>query len=535
MAEKIVLEFRNIAIISLLVLLGIFLVLELQVTFGTPISFGDEGLYVRVSQYIAQEKDLPPLNPVIGNDLTGRPTLMGRPILWNLLESSFFLVLGFNDAISRFLVPFITVMASLATFVIMKRMFNDNIAFIAAIVLVAMPSVVTHAVLLTVDSLTMFYFILTVLLFVYGTKTSNKKYLWLSGLFLAFAFMTKNSAIGLYVFFFVAFFYELVTNRNFKEIFTRYATVILISLIFQGAHLINSFYYFHTPSCTLPYMSLIFDTSRCGAPRPQEVYQFDAPSRESGSEQSIYKMGLINFFEFAYGNIWLVPLGLIAGIVTFILAKSRESTLLLIMVITLLPFLHYSSTRAEDSARYLLGWTPFVAIFAAIYFNKIYEFLKTYQKYIALVVFVIVIVLSYQNFDSKIKVMKQVKQFSPLFFEACNWVKDNIKEDAILSTVWVYRALYNCQRKVVGNPADIYLNPDPVNATSFANKVGITHLFIQKFSMSNQRGSEQYLIDNVRMFENSPEYFKKVFENGPPLEQCIQQGGCDGNLIYEIV
>ncbi len=67
-----------------------------------------------------------------------------------------------------------------------------------------------------------------------------------------------------------------------------------------------------------------------------------------------------------------------------------------------------------------------------------------------------------------------------------------------------------------------------------AQKTGITHIFVQKFSMYHKPLVERYSVESVRFFEEHPETFKKLFENGPPLEQCLQQGGCDGNIIYEI-
>ncbi len=75
-----------------------------------------------------------------------------------------------------------------------------------------------------------------------------------------------------------------------------------------------------------------------------------------------------------------------------------------------------------------------------------------------------------------------------------------------------------------------------VNYTKeIAEKLGVTHIFVQKFSLSNQALAERYKVESVQFFEDNPETFKKLFENGPPLQQCLQQGGCDGNIIYEIV
>ncbi len=132
--------------------------------------------------------------------------------------------------------------------------------------------------------------------------------------------------------------------------------------------------------------------------------------------------------------------------------------------------------------------------------------------------------------------MVQVKQFSPLFFEACNWIKENTPKDSSLFTIWSHRAVYSCQRDSSGNLADISLSRDLNYTLSVAKELGVTHIFIQKFSIDsqNQHLQENYDLDFVQFLENNTEHFKNIYENGPSLQQCLQQGGCDGNIVYEI-
>lgn len=204
------------------------------------------------------------------------------------------------------------------------------------------------------------------------------------------------------------------------------------------------------------------------------------------------------------------------------------------MLSVFLFILHYSTGRGEDAARYTLIWTPFIALLAGKWFSGIYELIKRYQKYLALVVFIIVIFLSYQNLKGKLDVMAQVKQFSPAFFEASGWIKENLPENVTLLTIWGHRAVYTTERNALGRIPDIFLSRNVTYTKEVAEKLGVTHLFIQKFSISDQNIAEHYRLDSVQFFEDNPETFIKVYENGPPLEQCLQQGGCDGNIIYEI-
>jgi len=530
--EKIVLGFKNISLIALLVILSIFFVLELQVTLPNPITFGDEAFHTGMARYIAKEKDYPPWVTIEGTDI-GRSSF-GRPAMLQLLEAGFFLIFGFNEVIVKFLIPFISLLTALVIYILMKKLYDDKIGFIAAIVFISMPSVVTHSVIFYSEGLVTFYFALSILLFLYSLKTENKKYLILTSVLVAFAFLTEVSSINLILFFFLAAIYEL-TQNTFQ--ISRYAALFILFIVFTSGFFVRNLSLYQAFECYLPLTEKLFDKSGCtyGTPLREQKYKYEGMTDQAGSDQSVYRMGITNFLDFTYGNIWLVILGVFGGIVISLYRRDLAGTLLLLFLITIVPYFYFTAGRAEDAARNLLGWTPIFAIFAGIYFGRLYELLQSYQKYIALVIFLIVIILAYQNLTPKLDVMKQVKQFSPAFFEACDWVKNNLPNKAVLSTVWVHRAAYSCERTTVGNPPDVFLSKDVELIKKDAKEVGITHLFIQKFSLSNQALSERYKIDSVLFFEENKEYFVKVFENGPPLEQCIQQGGCDGNLLYEIV
>ncbi|MEM5831282.1 MAG: hypothetical protein QXO40_03715, partial [Candidatus Aenigmatarchaeota archaeon] len=102
--------------------------------------------------------------------------------------------------------------------------------------------------------------------------------------------------------------------------------------------------------------------------------------------------------------------------------------------------------------------------------------------------------------------------------------------------------IYNCQRNAVGTGTipDIALSKDLNKTLQAAKMNGITHIFIQKFSIDpeNKHYGENYDLEFVEFLEANHEYFVKVYENGASLEQCRQywQTGyqCDGNIIYEI-
>jgi len=534
MAEKeITIEIKNPGIFILIIILSAILILELQVTFNNPIVFGDEGFHAKLSQLIARNIEYPVYDPVHQTKLT-KNGLSGPPLL-HLSIAGFLFVFGNNEAIIRFLIPFMVFLTGISVFILGKKLFNKEVGFIASIITVTTPCFVTYSVLIYKDILVTLYLVMFFILFLIGKEKKNKIYFIASGVFGVFAYLTKINGLAAPVFIFSVFLYELLKTRKFSGNLKNYFTAFLFLVLLIGPYYLRNMYYYKTPVCDVPYVTRFFDISGCRIDEFEPKYQFEGKTIEAGTEQTVYKMGIMNYLNFVYGNIWFVVFGVFAGLFIFFSEKKENNILVLLMLLIYLPVFNYSIGRAEDAARFAVAWVPMIALVAAKYFDGIFKFIKKYQKHLALIVFIIVIFFSYQNLKEKLDVMAQVKQFSPSFFEACNWVKENLPEDVLLTTVWGHRAAFNCQRDVVGHNPDVFLSRDINYTKEVAEKLGVTHIFVQKFSLSDQILSERYNINSVQFFEDNPEIFKKVFENGPPLQQCLQQGVCDGNIIYEIV
>jgi hypothetical protein len=372
------------------------------------------------------------------------------------------------------------------------------------------------------------------LLFLLAIKENNKKYLILSGVFGAFALLTKIPSLAVYAFVFLAFFYQLFKEKKFYSLFKMYLPLVVTMILIPASWLIRNYHYYNNPTCySTPFINL-FDTKGCAINEFQEKYQFAGRTEQTGTEQSVYRIGIMNYLNFAYGILWFVVLAFFCGLFILLIKRDLANDFIIILLILYSLLFYLTTGRAEDTARYTLGWVPVIALVSAMWLGEVYEFIKKYQKYLALIVFIFVLATGFMNMSEKLSIMKQVKRFSPLFFEACDWIKQNTPKDSLIMTVWAHRAVYNCQRNSAGNMADIALSKDLNYTLSVAKQHGITHLFIQKFSLSTQPLEERYTVDFVQFLENNPEHFKKIFENGPPLQQCIQQGGCDGNIVYEI-
>jgi len=534
MAEKeITIEVKKPEVIILLIFLGFVLFIQLKVSFENPIVFGDEAFYARFAELIAENKDYPKWWPVhyTNMDKTGN----SGNNLW-ILTIAGFLLFGLGETAIRFLPPFITFLIGLATFILAKRMYNEKVGFIASVITVTIPAMVTYSVLVYTDVLATLFVLMSFLTFFLAEK-EDKKVFWIaSGIFGALAFLTKKTGFTAYIFLGLFLFYKIFKEKNLLKVFKRYSLLIAVLILLPATHFLRNFYYYKTPVCDIPYISNFFDTSGCSIHDFPNKYDFEESIVREGTAKSMYEIGLMSYLNFAYGEIWFVPFSLCCGFfVLFSFRKKTSDTLiLLVLLVSLIVFYMYGHGRAEDINRYTLTWAPYIALLSGMWFASVYEFIKKYQKYLALIVIIFVLFMSYQNLIIKSEVMASVKQFSPAFFEACDWVKENLPENVTLTLIWGHRAVYNCKRNAIGHSADIYLSRDTNYTKEVARQTGITHIFVQKFSIGQTPLGERYGIESVRFFEEHPETFKKVFENGPPLEQCLQQGGCDGNIIYEI-
>jgi hypothetical protein len=544
--KEITIELKHPETIVLLIFCFIILFLELQITFNSPIAFGDEGFHTRLAQWTAEKQEIPKYIPFEGTNLIR--TGYYRPPFWNLLEASFLYIFGFNEFIIRFLTPFIAMLTGITIYLLTKRLFDKKIGFIAAVLTITIPSFVTYSVLFYTDALLTFFMSLFFLLFLVGIKENNRKYLILSSMFGAFAFLTKESGLAVLPFFVLAFVYEILIERRIYASIKKYGFLVLIFALILSGYVTRNLYFFKHPTCyPTPFIKL--DESGCSVNNFQEKYQFSGRVEQVGTEQNVYSMGITNYLEFAYGRmLWPYPVvgtfliifsvvfGFLGGLI-LLYAKGNFLNYYIAIFLLLCFYIFYTTTgRAEDTARFTLGWISAIALVSAVFFGELYDFVKLYQKYVALTIFIIIIFLGYQNFKEKLDIMYRVKQFSPLFFEACDWVKQNTPKDSLMMTVWAHRAVYNCQRNTINNMADIVLSQDLNHTLDVARKNGITHLFIQKFSIDavNQHLGEKYDLSFVQFLESHPEKFVKIYENGPPLQQCIQRGGCDGNIVYEI-
>jgi len=535
LAEKeITIEIKNLEIFVLLFFLTIVLILELIVTFNNPIVFGDEGYHARIAQLIAEKVEYFTWEPFHYTKTSYRGFY--RLPLLHILTAGLLFVFGNSEAVINFLIPFLAFLTGISAFFLGKEFYNRKVGLFAAIITATMPSFVTYSVLVYTEILVTFFSILFFIFFVLGIRREKTIYIAASGVFGVLAFLSKTSGFTVYIFALLAFLYHMLVKKRYALV-KKYLLLFFILIVFLVPFLMRNLYYYNAPLCAFPYLDRFLDTSGCEIEMFKGKYRFSGRTDVGGTEQSVYRMGIINYLDFAYGNLWFVVFAALSGLFIVLSRHEKYDIFILLIFLIFLPVFNVSTKRAEDTARYTLIYGPFIALLAGRWFYEVYRFIRRYQKYIAVMIFLFPLVLGYQNLTAKLDIMARVKQFSPSFFEACDWIKENLPENITISTIWTNRAIYCSQRNAIGHSADIYLSRDVNYTKKVAKERGITHLFIQKFSIStsDKALSEKYKLESIQFFEDHPETFKKLYENGPSLQQCMQMGFCDGNIIYEIV
>ncbi|MFH8086811.1 MAG: glycosyltransferase family 39 protein, partial [Candidatus Aenigmatarchaeota archaeon] len=180
---ELTIETKHLRIISLFGILIALLVAEIVWPRNTPINFGDEGYHTILIQWFSNKKEFPVWTPYFDTEKT-KSGITGA-YLYHLTTAGFMLF-GFQEAFVRFMVPFCAILSGLAIFILAKRIFNENVGWFAAIILVTFPSFVTYSVFLYRDAFFTFYLTVFFLTFILAIKENSKKYWLLSGVFGAF-------------------------------------------------------------------------------------------------------------------------------------------------------------------------------------------------------------------------------------------------------------------------------------------------------------------------------------------------------------
>ncbi len=526
-------ELKNPYLLALIGFLLVVFYFQIMVTLNGPVAFGDEGYHTYIAKEMGTLVQYPVFNPA--GSLIHKEGF-SRPPMFNFFEGSFYFLFGFSEIIVKFLLPVLSFFLGLGAFVLFRRLYSAPVGLIAAVILVTVPAIVTYSVLFYVEILFLFWFLFAVGFFLLAIKEEKKKYFLLSGVFAAFAILTKTPGYILIAFYGLYFLYEVWQKKNIVATLKKYIPLAIIIALVLGPFYLRNYAYYKTPICGLYF----FPTGKCNIDIQYTNQASFLPDSQNPSVSSnVIQVGITNYFQFAYGNLWFVPLFVAVGIIYALMKKGKlEIAVLMLLLVGSPIFIMTYQGRAEDASRYTLFAIPFFALLVGIYFEKIMDVLKMRYKYLGVIFLFLILAVSYYNFSTKVLAMPQVKQFSTLFFDACDWVKANTPQNAILLSFNTHPTVYNCQREAIWelkDLPDIVVSDNVTLATQRLNANGINYIFVQKFSLSGQNYRGSYPLSFIAFLEQNPQTFKKVFENGPDYNTCVKNQGCDGTAIYQVV
>jgi len=545
------------------------LALELNLTFTSPIAFGDEGVHVAVARYIGTEVDYSKYTPLSGSVLY--PENFARPALWNIMEGSFYFLFGFSDGIVKFLVPFLSFLTGLSIYIFGRKLYSENLGIIAAVLAVTIPSFITYSVLFYTTVPYVFFFTLAFLTGLTAIKTGERKWWVLSGIFSGVSILANIAGLFLPVLFAVMGCYHLLTNRSMRglvEALKTYGLALLIIFLVVMPLFARNYGLYATPDCNV---RDIFQ-GRCSGDQAYEqvtANEFAGRNVGGGTEDSILNVGVATYLRFAYGfgvadpnvhpivsaivsflnlvGLVFIPFSFIAGMAVLLRKRDVLSVTLLVSAIVFIVFFSWFGGlvegRSEDTARYFLSATPLIGIAGAAYWSSIRKDDHKMNGLVVLAVIIIVFGLSFLGLYTKVAQMQSTKGFVPSFFQACDWVEENLPEDARLLSLHNYPTRYNCDRPAVWetpDKADIVLSNNVTLVESRLEANGLNYIFVQKFALSNTPFGQNYPVSFVDFLEANNRTFTKVYENGPrygtqEFVNCVNGGGCDpGNIVYKV-
>lgn len=520
----------------LLIILGSSFIINLSITLASPIVFGDEGFYASRGAWIWENKQIPQYYHIQSQSEAFKVHFIRPPYMMTLLASVF--GLGGELLVKAFL-PFVNIITAILLFLFVKKIFSEEAGVLSSLSLVIMPSVITYTILLYVEAVSAL-FITASMFFLYLAMTENRKRHYLISA--ACGGMAALTDVGGFIIPILYFFGVLYFCRsNLKEFGKKFLILIVIFIL-----VISPWYFLHNYMQANTFGIPVLDRLTKGSsivilkeiPQVNEGSKAFSGLAAGSTNDSIIKMGVTNYIEFAYSQ--LVVLFASIGLFYMFMNKKKAEGFIILWFMLVLAVNYYLSSggRAEDAARALLVTAAPMAVLAGLCSGKIFSSLKEYRRegaLIAIIFVAILVVWTLNAANAKAQALKPVKQFAPSFFQACDWIKQNTEQGSLLVTLWQHRAEYACRRDTVwiSDPGiDQAVLAKNGNTTQIFKLHGADYIFIQKFSISQGNQGEAYPADFVNFIANSPDY-KLAYETEP---NCLTKGDvADCSLVYKIL
>ena len=515
------------------VVIASFLI-NLSVTLTTPIVFGDEGFYASRSLWIWENKQIPNYYHIQSQSDAFKVHFIRPPYMMTLLANIF--GIGGEFLVKTFL-PIVNVMTSILIFLFVKKLYSLEAGVLSSIFLIVIPSLITYTILLYVEAVAVFL-ITACVYFLYKSLSENRKrFLVISGVCAGVAALTDVGGFLLPIIYLAILFIHKTNYFSFLKKFAILAAIFII--------IVAPWYFFHNYLQANTFGIPVIDRFTKGSsivvlknmPDTSSITDSFKGLGSGGTNDSILKMGIMNYIEFAYTPIVIFMASI--GLFLIFLNKTKRGALVIVWLLILFSINFYltNSSRGEDAARALLATSVPLSILAGMSAEKIYSGIKNLHKagkYIAVGFAIFIIIWSLYAANTKAQSLKPIKQFSNSFFNACDWIKQNTEEGSLLVTLWQHRAEYSCKRDTVwiSDPGiDKAVLARDNRTINIFKAHGADYVFIQKFSITPENEGESYPLGFVNYISNSPDY-RLVYETD---KNCLNSGSADCSVVYKIL
>src|SRR3989344_300380 len=347
-----------------------------------------------------------------------------RPILFPLMEG-ILLNFGASETLLKIILELIpSTLLILISYLIVKEMYNKRLALLVALFTSVFWLILFNTVRLHADILLLLFSYLAVLFFWKGyVKKQKNYYIWLVGIFIALAFMTKliGGLFGVIILVFLLFADKLKFLKILPYLIWQNNTYGNYTAFFSGSHVLS-------------------EPGDLGN-KPIAWYVFNFIP---------WMLHTPMFILFLVGVITLYSLILSLDLIIKNKSQEKYNDLFIVLwiLITLIYFVFFERD-AED--RWLLPIALPLLVLVSKGLHFIYDIIKKYQKTIAIIVFIgLILVGGYFQIARASETINNKKDSYKEVKDASLWLKDHTNKDDIIFSKSSTQMTYYAQRQVLG-------------------------------------------------------------------------------------
>jgi len=349
----------------------------------------DEALYAHTARNFYRDQSL---------SFDGTPWRFQPPLFIFFLSFLYFII-GESEFAARISGPLLGTLTVLGVYLLGKHLYDNETGLLSSLFIAAIPVHVFFTRMILADNLLTASLVFALFFFSKYINENQRKYLYLSGIFIAAVALSKKIGILIYP---VLVLYLLLREKNFSWMKRRdLQLMFLVSILIQFPWYVRNYLIFSNPLISPSLYPIGF------------VYEFG-------------KTSLLNVLSSLFYTV-SPPIFLLALLGILFLLKDKKEILFPGMpAAAFLPAVFI--TRLEPG-RYLLPVLPFFSIFAGYGVRKFSEKRAYYPLFVSFLLFTVLF-----GVDFSIKVMEYNKEKYAGYKETGEWLKEHASENAAVMT-----------------------------------------------------------------------------------------------------